>query len=123
MLRGNDRLRWLLQDLRDNGSQGSWDWEADARFADALGLSEVAADASACCTSPSTSFARYNAHRMLVYRQATQPRLRLLRRAIRMGYIKAYWQGTGPGGANLFSVTRVRGYKLTTQGQAAIKDL
>jgi hypothetical protein len=98
-----------LDDLRKNGDQASWDWEADERFAHMIGDLEAADMIRQAIDSVSTIFHRYTAVHVT---GITQKRLRALRRLGRQGFIKTGWIGTGPGGYNEFGVRRSRWYRL-----------
>lgn len=103
----------VYQDMRKHGSQGAWDWEADLRFARAIGAS---ADLIQDCQSLLKSQAPFPLliafHRQIIRQPITLRRGRALRKLVRSGKAKSYWLGTGPYGRVEFGVNRVRHYEL-----------
>jgi hypothetical protein len=106
-----DDAAFLLQDLKENGPQCSWDWPADLRFA------KHAGDANA------TELYEWAVESTLVLplllyevqlrgRYINQRRLRALRLLVRTGKVKSHWGGMGENGVYYFGVNRTRVYSL-----------
>lgn len=101
----------LYHDLEQHGSQGSWDWEADLRFAQAIGDKEAVDDLKKCLRSSAVFALLISAQRGLVG-HITRRRVRALQQLVRDGKAKAYWLGTGAYGKTEFGTNRVRHYEL-----------
>lgn len=104
----------VLSHLKDFGPQGSWHWDADARFARAIGdhgAAGVIEDAYS-----HAYLLTYQLAAMYSVRHIKRRRLRALRKLVKQGLVKAHWRGTGPGGATEFGTNRVRQYGLVTEG-------
>lgn len=104
---------FLIKDIGENGSQSSWDWQADLRFAKFF-FPEEHADIAAIIHSSTVYSSRIAAHEVLA-KKTKSSRIATLRRLIKKGLIESSWMGTGEGGKNLFGVNRVRSYYLTTK--------
>lgn len=101
----------VLKDMQNKGPQGSWDWEADHRFAKAVGDLTAVSDLERimACELDAAAFI---GHKRLVRKRITERRLRALRKLVAQGTVYADWRGTGPGGKNRFGVNRCRAYFL-----------
>ncbi len=103
---------FLLKDIeKHGGSQSSWDWEADARFAKRF-VADAVEDVMALLKSESPFPIQISGHRVLIYRKVTVKRLRGLRGLVKKGLVASHWYGLGAGGVNTFGVGRTRGYIL-----------
>lgn len=102
----------IIKDLETHDNQGAWDWEADLRFARAIGDTEAVADCQALLRSNAPFALQIAAHHGLIAKTITARRIRALRALVRQGRARAFWLGTGRGGASLFGVNRVRHYQL-----------
>lgn len=100
----------VLEDLKKHGTQSSWDWEADQRFASHIGDSEAADGIRKILDSCAPSAFRIAA--MLEYRRITNRRLRVLRKLVKNGLVVAFWDGLGQGAINQFGVRRVRCFRI-----------
>lgn len=101
----------VYQDLQQHGDQASWDWQADLRFAWAIGASaELIQDIQKLLNSTAPYALRIMAHRELIYRPITARRVRALRKLVKLGRARASWCGTGPQGVIDFGVGRTRRY-------------
>ena len=101
---------WALKDLDKYIIQGSWDWEADYRFALAFGTSEEIKAIQDLNDSSSVAAFRVKFWELYVKKKITSKRLRALRSLVNQKLIKSWWIGTGPGGASEFGVNRTRAY-------------
>ena len=98
----------LINDLKSNGEQSSWDWDADARFAKIIGDEKSEQIILAAIKSGAPSAIRFETvHQTGVPKK----RLRYLRGLVKKGVATAYWEGLGEGGKNTFGVNRLRVYK------------
>lgn len=105
----------VLADLRIRRSQYSWDWTADARFAqEARGIPADALEIAERLAMGNFGVAplAMDAHRLGVYPHVTVRRLRALRELVKARMVKASWSGTGPGGRTDYGVCRTRHYRL-----------
>jgi hypothetical protein len=105
----NDR-EIILADMKVYGSQGSWDWEADYRFAQAIGAKETAEIYRMLLKSRSPF-----CHLIWIQRQndgVRKRRLRALRSLVKAGLVESWWRGTGIGGFSEFGVRKVKSYHL-----------
>lgn len=100
--------RFLLDDLRENHAQSSWDWPADERFAEHVGDGDNLITESMESGAPSA----FRIAAAKTWERITQRRLRALRALVKRGLVVAFWSGTGPGGFTDFGVRRVRTYDL-----------
>jgi hypothetical protein len=101
----------MMKDLEEYGEQSSWDWDADLRFAIMINDEKSITIIQEALKSYSTSQVRCQA---VAETGITKKRLRVLNGLIRLGLVKASWVGTGEGGRNLYGVSRVRSYELSS---------
>jgi hypothetical protein len=103
-----DEESFLIDELKSDRMQSSWDWESDLRFAERFDMDcellREAIDSSAPLKFRYMS-ANFN-------KTIKQRRLSALRRLVKKGVVRAWWSGTGVGGASEFGVGRVRSYSL-----------
>lgn len=99
---------FLLNDLKENVSQSSWDWEADLRFAYAIDhpKKKLIEDV---VNSETVWPIRYG---ILKSTGITAKRLRYLRKLVNKKLVISYWIGSGWGGQSEFGLKRVRNYRL-----------
>ena len=105
----------VLADLKIHRLQFSWDWEADARFAEkAGGLPAEVLEVAERLAGGHFGIAplAMGVHRQSVYPHVTVRRLRALRGLSGAGLVVASWGGTGPGGRTSHGVGRTRHYQL-----------
>ena len=106
----NDDQKFLLANLKANGPQSSWDWQADHRFALAAGLTEEAEKIRLVLRSHAPTIFRDEV--MFSVKHVKTRRLRALQALVKKGLVRSAWVGTGAGGKNEFSVNRCRAYFL-----------
>lgn len=99
-----------------NSLQGSWDWEADALFAECADnidpeLIKLMRDVA---FGGGFGMGRVRTHDVFLRHKITKRRLAALRKLIKSGDVTADWAGTGPGGASELGTRRVRMYTLET---------
>lgn len=99
---------FILTDLKENYSQCSWDWPADERFAEHLKVE----DTLICEAMDSGAPLALRIAASSTWHNITQKRIAILRGLCKLGYVDAYWAGTGPGGKTEFGVNRIRTYAL-----------
>jgi len=104
-------------DLAKHGAQDSWDWQADLRFAEAVGDEEAVKDCKDLLKSHAPFPTLIMFHRLALGR-IQQRRVRALRLLVRAKEVRAWWLGTGPYGRTEFGVNRVRHYE--TQETAGV---
>lgn len=104
---------FVLSDLKKNGSQDSWDWSADGRFAVYCGDVELAGLIVHLMDSSSVSAIRMGIHSLMIRKPITERRLRALRALVKRGKVKACWLGTGAGALSSFGTNRTRQYRLS----------
>lgn len=103
----------VYQDMQQHGGQAAWDWQADLRFAWAVGAkADVIQDIQTALNSTAPFALRIMAYRQLIHKTITQRRVRALRELVKQGNARASWCGTGPQGVTDFGVNRVRHYDL-----------
>jgi hypothetical protein len=101
-----------------DGMGSSWDWEADLRFAQAIGDDGAATWADQLARSQMPLPLRldlYTAH----CGHITRRRRRAMGELVRRGWATASWIGLGEGSRAAFGVGRSRVYELTPVGSAA----
>ncbi len=104
---------FLIADLKEHASQSSKDWEADQRFARALGMVREARVCEELLGNPTAIVPVQMAiHQKFIYPRVTRRRLRSLRKLAQRGTVEAQWMGTEEGGRTEFGVGRVRIYRL-----------
>ena len=101
----------LVNDLKQHGGQSSWDWEADARFAEIIGDFESAKILWGVVHSSTMVFRQLT---IVQKTGITKKRLRALRRLVKLGLVESSWESLGAGGRNIFGVGRLRGYNLVS---------
>lgn len=101
---------FILSDLEKYGSQSSWDWEADYRFAQQF-YPEHEELIRKITYGGAPAGIRINAHFHTAANKVKQNRLAVLRMLVKKGFVVSYWNGTGEGGALLFGVNRVKVYE------------
>ncbi len=103
---------FILRDMRTNGfgSQGSWDWPADLRFAEHMGDRD-AIDLYRDILKSHAPFPFQIAAQKRVD-HVRRRRLRALRLLVKQGHVEAWWLGAGVGGHTEFGVRRLRAYAL-----------
>lgn len=104
---------FVLSDIKKNGSQSSWDWDADLRFACHLGLTEEIQHLRAA--NEGNFLPNRLAHFEMVRRKITQRRLRVLRKLVHEGRVTSEWRGTGLFGKTDCGINRARAYFLKTK--------
>lgn len=104
-----DVLCFLIKDLDEHGIQMSWDWEADLRFAIAIGDKKSSEILKRVCYGSAPTAIKWS------YVQRTgipKKRMRYLRKLVKRHKVIAFWSGSEEGGKNRFGVNRFRNYKL-----------
>lgn len=102
---------FLMTDLKENGSQSSWDFQADLRFAKFLKEEEAVADLERILFSSAPLALILDAHSALIGKVKNK-RLAGLRELVSMGEAESFWMGLGQGSMNQFGAKRVRCYSL-----------
>lgn len=102
----------VTADMQKHGDHGAWDWEADLRFAQAIGDDEAVRDCANLLRSNAPYALQIMAHRVVIAPRITWRRVRALRQLVRGGKARSFWLGTGPRGRTEFGVNRVRHYRL-----------
>ena len=110
-----NRQQFLLNDLKINGTQSSWDWEADFRYACEFYPNDIER-AKMIVYGGAPAGVRMSEHDRAM-RHIKLSRLRALRALESKGLITSYWTGTGEGGRNFTGVCRERAYKIKTSTQ------
>lgn len=98
-------------------SQGSWDIEADGRFADFLG--HPSADIIGRSWEIGLTHFVFQSWSRAGGCQVKRLRLKRLNELINQGLVVAEWRGTGTGGKTEWNVGRVRAYFLKAELDAA----
>jgi len=114
---GSIYLEFLYGELKAGKRHGSWDWEADERFAEFMvangdldkGVLEIIQKVS---SGEAMWVVRVQFWRHTWKKSVTNKRLRHLRRLVKMGVVYSQWIGTGEGGNNFIGVNRVKDYRL-----------
>lgn len=112
----------LLADLHQHRGQSSWDYEADYRFAKALGWEKETEDLKSILGSRAPFTCIIAAHTTLVG-HVKKLRVSTLRTLAKEGYVEAFWVGMGSGGGSTFGVNRARAYVLTEEGKRAALEI
>lgn len=105
-------LQFLLDDLKKHGVQMSWDWEADLRFAEAIGDKQSSEILWLVVNGGAPTAVKWS------HVQRTgipQKRMRYLRQLVKRGDVISYWSGSEEGGKCQFGVNRFRNYALANR--------
>jgi hypothetical protein len=102
----------LLADLHSHGMQSSTDWEADERFARALGMVELADLVSKMIRSDAPWPVKWSYHRTLVRPTITERRMRALYALVKAGAVESWWMRGGEGSRTEHGAPRFRCYDL-----------
>ena len=100
---------FLINDFKEHPVQSSWDFEADLRFAKAIGDKE-AVELIKPMLNGGFLPAILAIFRHTIRPRITNRRLRAMRKLVKQGLVKIGWLGTGYGGKTEFGVNRVRSY-------------
>jgi hypothetical protein len=110
----------ILDDMRGDNptrSQSAWDWEADYRFAKAIGAKHEIEILAALLKSAALFTVQIAVHKVHITK-VKQRRLRALRNLEKRGLVESHWIGTGPGGYSEFGVRRNKGWWITISSEA-----
>jgi len=105
-------LDYLYLELKNSGSQSSWDWPADRNFALFLKEKDIADLIEQTLNSTTLLPFRLAAWSEGWNRKITKPRLRYLRMLMSKGLVISYWLGLGESGRTTYGIRRVRVYRL-----------
>lgn len=97
-----------------SGHQESWDWEADLRFAKAIGAITEVEVLEEIMTSDAVLVLKEMAH-AIVITKIKRRRLRALNNLRKMGIVNAGWIRSGERGRTLYGVTRFRTWWLISR--------
>lgn len=101
---------FLLQDLKDNKSTSSWDWQADYRFAWKF-FPDVVEDFQMLFRRNTLHSAKIAFHKTYLL-HVKKARLRSLRKLQQKKLVVSGWMGLGIGGYSETGITKVRTYQL-----------
>lgn len=103
--------KFLIKDLEEHGCQMSWDLEADARFAHAVGDFQSEQYVIKAIEDGQTAFPKDAG---LLSTGISRRRIRVLNALVNMKLVTSYWLGTSKSGSKNYGTNRVRVYQLAT---------
>lgn len=102
----------ILKDMRERHvGQSSWDWEADYRFAKAIGAIYEIEILESLLKSTTVFAIQIACHKKFITKLKNR-RLRALRCLVKQGLVDSWWRGTGYGGYSEFGARRIKTYHL-----------
>jgi len=116
----SEDTEFLLAEIRHQ-SQSSWDWPADARFAEFIKADpEIISLIHSALDSSAPAPLQKQASRL--WQNITKRRLRGLRELVKRGDVRSNWIGLGDYAMSSFGVNRCRSYIATPAGREAINE-